>query len=168
MYDYNFSDSAFTTWVLLRQTWSAIQKVAERKLAKSGLTPEQVDVLWICRDHPGPLIPAEISRLMFREEQTVTGLLNRMEREGLVKRVPKRKGKPFTEIKITDKGTAAAGAGVEIAMALITEIMSIFSAPEHEELQRMLRLLQHKIAELLQVELVLKDYSVEETIPAPR
>jgi len=104
---------------------------------------------------------------MFREEQTVTGLLNRLEREGLVKRVPKRKGKPFTEVKITDKGTAAAGAGVEIAMALITEIMSIFSVPEHEELQRMLRLLQRKVAELLQVELVLQDYSVEETIPAP-
>jgi len=166
MYDYNFSDSAFTTWVLLRQTWSAIQKVAERKLAKSGLTPEQVDVLWICRDHPSPLIPAEISRLMFREEQTITGLLNRLEREGLLKRVSKRKGKPFTEIKITDKGTAAAGAGVEVAMALITEIMSTFSAPEHEELQRMLRLLQRKIAELLQVEL--EDYSVEGTIPAPR
>jgi len=54
MYDYNFSDSAFTTWVLLRQTWSAIQKVAERKLAKLGLTPEQVDVLWICRDYHDP------------------------------------------------------------------------------------------------------------------
>ena len=53
-------------------------------------------------------------------------------------------------------------------MALIIEIMSIFSAPEHEELQRMLRLLQRKIAELLQVELVLQDYSVEGTIPAPR
>jgi len=167
MYDYIFSDSAFTTWVLLRQTSSAIQKMVERKLAKSGLKPEQVDVLWICRDYPDPLNPAEISRLMFREEQTVTGLLNRLEREGLVKRVPKRKGKPFTEIKITDKGTEAAGAGVEIAMALITEIMSIFSAPEHEELQRMLRLLQRKVAELLQVELVPQDYSVEETIPAP-
>ena len=142
MYDYNFSDSAFTTWVLLRQTWSAIQKVAERKLAKSGLTPEQVDVLWICRDYPDPLIPAEISRLMFREEQTVTGLLNRLEREGMVKRVPKRKGKPFTEIKITDKGTEAAGAGVEIAMSLITEVMSTLSAPEHEELQRLLQILQ--------------------------
>ena len=168
MYDYKFEDTTLTSWALLRQASSAVQKVAERKLARSGLTPEQVDVLWICRDYPNTLTPAELSRLVFREEQTITGVLNRMEREGLVRRVPKRKGKPFTEIKITDKGTAAAGAGVEIAMALITEIMSTFSAPEHEELQRMLRLLQRKIAELLQVELVLKDYSVEETIPAPR
>ena len=167
MYDYKFSDVTLTTWALLRQTSSALQKVAERKLAKLGLTPEQVDVLWICRDYPDTLIPAEIARLIFREEQTVTGLLNRMEREGLLKRVPKRKGKPFTEVKITDKGTEAAGAGVAIAMSLITEIMSTLSAPEHEELQRLLQVLQRKVAEMLQVELVLKDYSAEEAITAP-
>ncbi len=164
MYDFNFPDATLTTWVLLRQTRSAMQKVAERKLAKSGLTPEQVDVLWICRDHPEPLIPAELARLMFREEQTITGLLNRLEREGLVKRIPKRKGKPFTELKITDKGREAAGAGIKVAKALMTEIMSTLSAPEHEELQRMLRVLQRKMAELLQMELVpLPDYSAEAT-----
>ncbi len=164
MYDFNFSDATLTTWVLLRQTRSAMQKVAERKLAKSGLTPEQVDVLWICRDHPEPLIPAELARLMFREEQTITGLLNRLEREGLVRRIPKRKGKPFTELKITDKGREAAGAGIEVARALMTEIMSTLSAPEHEELQRVLRVLERKMAELLQMELVpLPDYSAEAT-----
>jgi len=164
VYDFNFSDATLTTWVLLRQTRSAMQKVAERKLAKSGLTPEQVDVLWICRDHPEPLIPAELARLMFREEQTITGLLNRLEREGLVRRIPKRKGKPFTELKITDKGREAAGAGIEVARALMTEIMSTLSAPEHEELQRVLRVLERKMAELLQMELVpLPDYSAEAT-----
>ena len=168
MYDYKFSDINLTTWTLLRQTWSAIQKVAERKLAKLGLTPEQVDVLWICRDYPAPLIPAEIARLIFREEQTVTGLLNRMEREGLLKRVPKRKGKPFTEVKITDKGREAASAGVEIALSLIAEIMSTLSTTEQEELQRLLQVLQRKVAEMLQVELVLQDYSAKEIILAAR
>ena len=166
MYDYNFSDATLTTWVLLRQTWSAMQKVAERRLAKSGLSPEQVDILWICRDYPAPVSPAEIARLIFREEQTVTGLLNRMERDGLVTRVPKRKGKPFTEVKITAKGTEAASSAIEVARALISEIMSTLSPPEHEELQRILRILQGKIAEFLQIELTpMPGYSAEETIP---
>ena len=164
VYEYSFFDATLTSWVLLRQVSSAMQKVAEHKLAKSGLTPEQVDVLWICRDHPDTLIPAEISRLIFREEQTVTGLLNRMEREGLLKRVPKRKGKPFTEIKITEKGTEAAGDAIVVAKALIVDIMSTLSAAEHEELQRMLRVLQSKIAELLRIELVTRDYSEDDTI----
>jgi len=165
VYEYNFSDATLTTWVLLRQVWSAMQKVAERKLAKSGLTPEQVDVLWICRDHPAPLIPAEIARLIFREEQTVTGLLNRMEREGLLKRVPKRKGQPFTEIKITANGVEAAGTAIEVARALIREIMSSLSATEHEELQRMLRVLQGKMAELLGIELTPVHYDAKDTVP---
>lgn len=165
MYDYKFSDVALTSWVLCRQTWSGMQKVAERKLAKSGLTPEQVDILWICRDYPGLMTPAELSRLIFREEQSVTGLLNRMEREGLVRRYAKRKGKPYTEVKITDKGTEAADAGVQVAKALITEVMSTLSPPEHEELQRILRVLQGKIAELLYIEVVPADYSAKDTIP---
>ena len=96
MYDLEFSDSAMTTWTMLRQTWTAVNKMAEVKLAKVGLTPEKAAVLWLCRDYSGTLTPAEIARYLFRENQTIAGLLNRMESEGLVKRVPKRKGHPFT------------------------------------------------------------------------
>ncbi len=166
MYDYNFPDATMTTWVLLRQTWSAMEKAAERRLAKTGLTPEQVHVLWICRDYPGLLTTAQIARLLSRQSQTVTGLLNRLERKGLLKRVPRRKGKPFTEIKITDKGTEAVGPAIEVARALMKEIMSTLSAREHEDVQRVLRVLQRKTAELLQVELTSLpgDYA-KETIP---
>ncbi len=165
MYEYNFSDATMTTWVLLRQTWSAMEKAAERKLAKTCLTLEQVHVLWICRDYPGLLTTAQIARLLSRQSQTVTGLLNRLERKGLLKRVLRRKGKPFTEIKITDKGTETVGPAIEVARALMKEIMSTLSAREHEDVQRVLRVLQRKTAELLQVELTpLPAEYAEETI----
>src|SRR4030043_1731917 len=98
-----------TTWALLRQTSIAVNKAAEVKLAKVGLTPEKAAVLWACRDYPGTLTPAEIARLVFRENQTIAGLLNRMEREGLVIRVPKRKVHPFTEVRMTPRGMRLVG-----------------------------------------------------------
>ena len=84
-YDLEFTDPAMTVWALLRQTHTAVNKVAEVRLAKKGLTPEKAAVLWACRDYPGIVTPAEIARLVFREAQTIAGLLNRMEREGLIK-----------------------------------------------------------------------------------
>ena len=152
MYDFQFPDTSLTTFTMLRQTWAAVSKVAETKLAKVGLTPEQVAVLWACRDYPGTLIPAEISRLVFRENQTVAGLLNRMEKDGLVKRIPKRRGHPFTEVKITEKGEKACSPGIEVMKGLITELMAALSAEKQEQLQSLLRVLRDRSLEELYIE----------------
>jgi len=154
LYDYKLPDAALTTWMLLARTWSAMYKVEERKLAKVGLTPEQVDVLRLARGYPIPLTPAEISRSLFRESQSVAGLLSRMEREGLVKRVLKRKGHPFTEVKMTAKGGQLCPRGIEAATTLIAKIMSSLSEEELEQLQRLLRKLRQRALEELDIELL--------------
>ena len=153
MYDYQFSNRLLAAWVLMGQTWAAMYKAAERQLKKVGLTPEQIDTLWVCRDYPGPLTPAELSRLLFRESQTVAGLVSRSEREGLVRRVPKRRGKPFTEVQITAKGEELCGPGIEVLLALIADIMSSLSAEELEQFQELLRKPRQKALEVLQIEL---------------
>ncbi len=152
MYDFLFPDTSFTTFTMLRQTWAAVNKVAETKLAKVGLTPEKVAVLWTCRDYPGTITPAEISRLVFRENQTIAGLLNRMEKEGLVKRIPKRKGHPFTEVKLTEKGEKACGPGIEVMKELITELLAALSVEKQEQLQSLMRVLRDRSLQELYME----------------
>lgn len=152
MYDLKFSDAALTSWALLRQTWSMLDKVAETRLHKVGLTPEKIAVLWACREHPGPLIPAEIARLVSRESQSVTGLLNRMEADGLVTRIPKRKGRPFTEIRLTQKGEQATEKGVKVLKAVVKDCMSTLQADDLERLNSPLRALRQQAAEGLHLE----------------
>jgi len=139
MYDYTFSHEAFTTWALLHQAWQALYSTRERKLAKVGLTPEQTSVLWFCKYCPGPLTPAEIARRLFRKSQTVSGLLSRMEREGLIRRVPKQKGHPFTEVQITAKGEKRLRRGREMLLTTTEKCMSPLSAEEVEQLRNLLR-----------------------------
>lgn len=153
MYDLQFNETAMTTWTVLRQTWTAVNKVAEVKLAKVGLTPEKASVLWFCRDYPGTLIPAEIARLTFRENQTIAGLLNRMEKDGLVRRVPKRKGHPFTEVKLTAKGREACVPGVEVYKKLITGLVSDMSEEEQQHLQKVMAGLRDKMMQEIHMEL---------------
>jgi len=152
MYDPNFTESTINTWMLLRQAWIAVNKVAETKLAKVGLTPEKAAVLWACRDFPGILTPAEIARLLFRENQTVAGLLNRMEKDGLVSRVPKRRGHPFTEIKLTAKGKELCDPGIEVYKTVIKNLSSDMPAKEREQLDKSLRGLLQKMLDTIHIE----------------
>jgi DNA-binding MarR family transcriptional regulator len=153
MYDFEFEESAMNTWAMLRQTWIAVNKAAEVKLAKVGLTPEKAAVLWACKDYPGTLTPAEIARLVFRENQTIAGLLNRMEKEGLVTRVPKRKGHPFTEVKITAKGEKLASPGIEVYKSLIKGLVSGLSVDEQKQLQKLLKVLRQKMLDEMHMDL---------------
>jgi MarR family transcriptional regulator for hemolysin len=151
-YDFTFQYPPLTTFNMLRQAWIAVNKLAETKLLKLGLTPEKLAVLWACRDHPGTLIPAEIARLVFRENQTIAGLLNRMEAEGLVIRVPKKKGHPFTEIKMTSKGEKLVGPGIEIMKSIITEVAGDLPVEQQEQLQKTLKVIRDKALEKMHIE----------------
>jgi DNA-binding MarR family transcriptional regulator len=90
-------------WTSLDKTWTAVHKLLEHSLAQVDLTPEQFQVLLVCDELDGAT-PAVIARRMFREGQSVAQLLNRMERLGLVVRDRKRKGQPYTLVRMTAKG----------------------------------------------------------------
>jgi len=151
-YDLEFSDTALTTYTLLRQAWLAVNRVTEARLARVGLTPETLLVLWACRDYPDTLIPAEIARIAHRENQTIAGLLNRMEKEGLVQRIPKRKGHPFTEVKMTGKGEKLLAAGLPVFQSVVSDLMSDMPAKKQQECQEWHRTLRDKALDRLHLE----------------
>jgi DNA-binding MarR family transcriptional regulator len=152
VYDFEFTDQALTTYTALRQAWVAVNRLAEARLGKLGLTPETLAVLWAARDYPGKLIPAEIARLTHRENQTIAGLLNRMEKSGLIQRLPKRKGKPFTEVKLTDKGRKLCDDGVPVLKAIVSDLISEMPAQKQKQCQEWHRGLRDKALDKLHLE----------------
>ena len=149
VYDLEFSDQALTTYILVRQAWLAINRYAEARLAKVGVSPEKFLVLWACRDYPGPLIPAEIARISHRENQTIAGLLNRMEKEGVVQRIPKCKGHPFTEVKMTTKGRKLLEAALPVFRSVVSELISDMPPQKQKECQTWHRELRDKALDKL-------------------
>jgi len=152
VYDFEFSDEALTTYTALRQAWLAVNRLAEARLGKIGLTPETLAVLWAARDYPGTLIPAEIARMTHRENQTIAGLLNRMEKSGLLMRIPKRKGKPFTDVKLTDKGRKLCDEGVPILKSMVSDLLSRMPVKKQKECQEWHRGLRNKALDKLFLE----------------
>jgi DNA-binding MarR family transcriptional regulator len=153
MYDLKLSEATVTIWVLLRQSWSLMARASEAKLAKVGLTPEKLGVLWVCRDFPGIVTTAEISRFLSRQSRSITRLPNRMEQEGMVSRIPKRVGQPFTEVKLTAKGRKACDAGVSIIKALIEDTAQVLPPGDRQRLHALLTAIRDHMADRLHIEM---------------
>ena len=47
-----------------------------------------------------------------------------MEKQGLVQRIPKRKGHPFTEVKITAKGRRLLDAALPVFKSIVSDLIS--------------------------------------------
>jgi DNA-binding MarR family transcriptional regulator len=97
------SDEFFLLWVLIAQTKDAILRAREQEYARHGISNERRAVLYIIQNNGGSTTPVEIARYLFRELHSVTELLVRMEKDGLVTR-HKGSGRSKVEVRLTKAG----------------------------------------------------------------
>lgn len=93
----------FELWVLIAQTKDAILRAREQEYARYGISNERRAVLYIVQSKGGCATPVEIARYLFRELHSVTELLVRMEKDGLVVR-QKGSGRSKVEVRLTEAG----------------------------------------------------------------
>jgi MarR family transcriptional regulator, organic hydroperoxide resistance regulator len=92
---------------MLRQTHDVILKLRQRELRKYDLTPEQAAALMVVHALGNKATTAEISRRLFRESNSMTVLLRRMETRGLISKRPDAHRKNVIRISLTKKGAEA-------------------------------------------------------------
>jgi len=97
------SDVYFTLWVMIAQTKDAILRARQRDYARFNISNERRAVLWSIQNNGGHATPVEISRQLFRELHSVTEMLNRMEKEGLITK-GNGTGRSKVVVKLTPKG----------------------------------------------------------------
>jgi DNA-binding MarR family transcriptional regulator len=97
------SDEDFMLWVLIAQTRDAILRARELEYAQYGISNERRAVLAIIQNSGGRAAPVDIARDLFRELHSVTEMLVRMEKDGLVTR-HKGTGRSKVEVSLTEKG----------------------------------------------------------------
>jgi DNA-binding MarR family transcriptional regulator len=96
-------DEYFALWVLIAQTKDALLRARQTQYARFGISNERRTVLWIIQSYGGRATPVEIARRFFRELQSITEMLKRMEKDGLVSK-HRGSGRSKTEVRLTDKG----------------------------------------------------------------
>jgi DNA-binding MarR family transcriptional regulator len=94
----------FNLWVLLSQTRDAIFRARQKELNRYNISIVEASVLFAIQAIGDQATPAEIARWIFRKPQSVTELLNRMEKKGLLTKVKDLDRKNQVRIRLTDKG----------------------------------------------------------------
>jgi DNA-binding MarR family transcriptional regulator len=140
------TDHDYNLWVLLRQTRDAMVKAREKELEKYGISSIQAAVLFNIQAIGSEATPAELSRRLVREPHSVSGLLNRMEKQGLITRnkdLPKRN---MVRVMLTEKGKEV----YELSTKRISmhDTMAVLSEAERNQLWNTLEKLRDKALKL--------------------
>lgn len=136
-------------WALLSQASNALGRVADSELSQVGISMMQAAVLVFVKNSKEPVIPAHISRWLFREPHTISQLLMRMEKQGLVKRTRDLDRKNQVRITLTEKGETAYKQQTE--MRAISKILSTLSPEECDKLGSSLKKIRDEAIKELDV-----------------
>ena len=146
MENHSFFDRCYKLWVLMAQTRDAIWKARHRELLKYQLSAPAIAVLIAVETIGDKATPANISRYIFREVHSVSELLNRMEKKGLIRRTKGMNGKNRVGVSLTEKGREIYQSQLEDAKS-ICNIMSVLSEEEIQQMRSFLEKLQVKALE---------------------
>ena len=102
--NYLHVDPATALWMLIDRTSRLIGKARQRELAKYGVSVDASAVIFTVYYLGHQAIPATISRQLFLERHSVSQLLTRMEKDGLIRRVKDLERRNYVRIELTVKG----------------------------------------------------------------
>jgi DNA-binding MarR family transcriptional regulator len=137
--------------VLLERTRSAFSRMRELELAQHNLTPEQTAILHTIISKGGSATCEEIASDIIRQYHSVTTIVNRMLKIGLVRKEKKPNQKKFL-VYITEKGESMYE---NVPRNSVEMIFSELSREEKRQLATSLQKLLNKGREILEIDRVL-------------
>ena len=110
-----------------------------------GLTSPQIHaLLWL--GHDGPLTMGELARRVAVTEKTVTGVVDRLERDGYLRRERDRLDRRIVRARATERG-AHLGRLIEDGMhAQLVRLLGLLEPPERRAVQRIVGRLVLRLA----------------------
>jgi DNA-binding MarR family transcriptional regulator len=128
-------------WILLPRVGDVFNRCHDMVFSKYGLTTEQWRVL-ACIGSRGPLRPVDIASLLERAPNSMSMLVDRMVKAGLVRRTRDRKDRRAVFVSLTDKGRDAVGPAVPAGWQFINKVVAALSYDDQRALVDMLETLK--------------------------
>ncbi len=118
---------------LLRRAWYGLNQAFRRRIAHTGVTPDQFTVLrTLLEGDAMGLTQRDLTTLMSSDPNTVASLLERMERAGWIGRHPHESDRRAYRIRVTQAGTSQYETCRAVAMGLQTEVLGVLEEGDRE------------------------------------
>lgn len=120
--------------MLLRRCWFNLNQTFRRRIAHTGVTPDQFTVMrTLVEGNPQGLTQRELTEIMSSDPNTIASLLERMEALGFLERHPHERDRRAKRIRLKQLGFEKYDSVREIAAALQNEILEVLPVGKQEE-----------------------------------
>ena len=127
------TDTDFELWKLFNVSREILHEIRQKELKQYGISIRQAGILYaIFNDLEDYAKPAEIARVSNREPNSISTIIDRMERKGLIKKNKDPHKKNVIRVSLTDKGKKA-----HLMATNRRSIHRIFACLSEEELAQM-------------------------------
>jgi len=131
-------------WMALRQTYNLILRCEDRVFGEYDITTERHAVLMAMKHIDDPVRPTDVARWLDLSVNSVSMIIDRMVKAGLVKRVRDRKDRRTVFLSMTSKAEKAYALASVAGWELIREILSPLSDEDKRTLIKVLETLRDK------------------------
>ena len=119
--------------ILLRRAWYGLNQAFRRRIAKTGVTPDQFTAMrTLLENEATGLTQSELTKQMASDPNTIASLVERMEKNGLIQRSAHEKDRRAYRLRLKPSGRKKYEEAREIALALQMEILSTLPEERRE------------------------------------
>ena len=147
---FDFKESRLMVWLLCHQCHRLVSRCEEVMSYKKEITPEQHSVLIAIKYANDPVKPTDVAKWLDRRTHTISLIIERMQRNGIVERIRDLPDRRSVRLIITKKGEKILDQATIRGWKLICEILSDFSEDELQTLAKLMGKVRDKAFDYLQ------------------
>jgi len=122
--DSKSGNTVLRMWLLLHRVRDVLALCEDSIFAEYGITTEQFSVLAAVKSRDGSLRPTDLAYLLERSPNSISMLVDRMVKAGLVRRTRDRRDRRVVNVSLTSKGENALKPAMPASWEFIQKILS--------------------------------------------
>jgi DNA-binding MarR family transcriptional regulator len=133
-------DKEYDIWILLSRVYHLIAMLRKLELSKFDILPVQSYILFIIKALGDDTTPSRVSEYVYQQRSSISDILNRMEKQGLIKKTSTPGSKKRVIVTLTEKGEKALALSRQ--RKFLHRVLSSLSDGQKQHLEEGLELLR--------------------------
>lgn len=133
------------TLLSVLMSFEVLARYLEVELRRYDATLIRFHIMSTLFKNGGEMTPSEIAESVFREKNSITAVINTLERQGVVRREPSPNDRRSVRVVITDKGWKEANQLNPVAQELSREALSCLGKEQIEVLVDLMRTVRESL-----------------------
>jgi DNA-binding MarR family transcriptional regulator len=133
------------TLLSVLMSFEVLARYLEVELRRHEVSLIHFNIMSALFKNGGEMTPSEIAEAVFREKNSITAVLNTLERHGVVRREPSTNDRRSVKVVITEKGWKEANRLSPVVQELSREALTCLEKQNVEELVETMRTLREQL-----------------------